>query len=234
MISVILPTYNERENIERLIDSIWSNLEGMPKEIIVVDDDSPDRTWEIVERMSNENDNIKLRRRIKQKGLANAIKEGISLARGDRIILMDADFSMPPDILKRMIDYLDNFDIVVGSRYVGSGKDLRNSPLRVFCSRTINLFASWLLNSSVKDLTSGFLVFKKTAIDLASLKGQYGEYCIELLYKAQKDGLGITEFPYCCISREKGKTKTSPNILRFIQLGTLYISFLLKLRFKKI
>ena len=234
MISVILPTYNERENIERLINSIYHNLEGIPKEIIVVDDDSPDKTWEIVEGMSKVNDNIKVRRRIKQKGLVDAIKEGINLARGNIVILMDADFSMPPDILMRMINYLDNFDMVVGSRYVKDAKDLRDSRLRVYGSRLFNLLARWILSSKVRDLTSGFLVFKKTAIDLSDMRGHYGEYCIGLLYKAQKDGVRITEFPYNFVSREGGETKTDPNIFRFIQLGIIYILFVLKLKFNNI
>lgn len=233
MVSVILPTYNERENIRELIGSI-SNALQEPTEIIVVDDNSPDKTWEIVEGILRVNKNIKLLRRLKERGLVNAIKDGIGFARGEKIILMDADFSMPPDILMRMVSYLDNFDIVVGSRYIEDGKDLRSSTLRVFCSRTFNLFARWLLNSSIKDLTSGFLVFKKTAIDLSSMEGRYGEYCIGLLYKAQKDGLSIMETPYNCISREKGRTKTDPNIFRFIYYGILYILSVLKLRFKNI
>jgi len=229
MVSIILPTYNERENIRELIDSILSNL-MLPIEIIVVDDDSPDKTWEIVEKISKVNDNIKLLRRLKERGLASAIKDGIGLAKGDKIILMDADFSMPPNILTHMISCLDNFDIVVGSRYVKDGKDLRNSPLRVFCSNIFNLSAKRLLNSKIKDLTSCFLVFKKTAVNLSSIRGRYGEYCIGLLYKAQNDGLSIMEFPYNCTSREKGQTKTSPNIFSFLRYGILYMISVLKLR----
>lgn len=233
MVSVILPTYNERENIGNLIESILNNVQ-LPIEIIVVDDDSPDRTWEIVEEMSKVNKNIKSLRRLKERGLASAIKDGISFAEGEKIILMDADFSMPPDILMQMVNHLDNFDIVVGSRYVEGGDDLRDCGFRVFCSRIFNLSVSYLLNSAIKDLTSGFLVFKRTAIDLASLKGQYGEYCIELLYRSQKAGLNIIELPYNCTSRKEGLTKTSPNVFKFIQYGILYIIFVLKLRFKNI
>lgn len=231
MVSVILPTYNERENIAKLIDSIL-NIIRLPIEIIVVDDDSPDRTWEIVEEMSKLNENIKLLRRLKEKGLASAIKDGISFAEREKIILMDADFSMPPDILMHMIGYLDNFDIVVGSRYVKGGRDLRNSPLRVFCSRVFNSFASWFLNSTVKDLTSGFLAFKKTAILPSDIQGQYGEYCIGLLYRAEKKGLRIKEFPYNNLSRKNGQTKTSGDIFRFIRYGILYILSVFKLRFQ--
>lgn len=229
MVSVILPTYNERENIKELINSILSVLQ-LPTEIIVVDDDSPDKTWEIVEEMSRINKNIKLLRRLKEKGLTSAIRDGISFANAGRIILMDADFSMPPNILMHMISCLDNFDIVVGSRYVKGGKDLRNSPLRVFCSKIFNLIARWLLNSRIRDLTSGFLVFKKTAIDPSFIRGRYGEYCIGLLYEAQKYRLSIMEFPYKCTSREKGQTKTSPNIFRFLWYGILYMISVLKLR----
>lgn len=233
MISVILPTYNERENIKGLIGAILDNLQ-VPLEIIVVDDDSPDKTWEVVEEISGINKNIKLLRRLKERRLVNAIRDGISFAKGEKIVLMDADFSMPPAILMRMVSYLDNFDIVVGSRYIEGGKDSRDSFLRVFCSRVFNSFASRFLNSSVKDLTSGFLIFKKTAINPLSIKGQYGEYCIRLLYHAQKAGLKIIEFPYNNISRVGGQTKTSPNIFRFIHYGILYIFFVIKLKFKNI
>lgn len=230
MISVILPTYNERENIQELINSILNILRS-PIEIIVVDDNSPDKTWEIVARASKVNKNIKLVRRLRQRNLASAIGDGVSSTQGEKIVLMDADFSMPPDILTRMLSYLDSFDIVVGSRYVKGGRDLRSSFFRVFCSRIFNLFARCLLNSAIKDLTSGFLAFKKTAIDLSSIRGQYGEYCIGLLYEAEKNSLRIMECPYHCISREKGQTKTDPNIFRFIKLGILYISCVLKLKF---
>lgn len=231
MTSVILPTYNERGNIEELVGSIL-NIIKSPIEIIVVDDDSPDRTWEIVEEMSKVNKNIKLIRRLKERGLTNAIREGLDFARGERIILMDADFSMPPDISMQMVNRLDSLDIVVGSRYVECGRDLRDSPLRVFCSRVFNSFASWFLNSTVKDLTSGFLAFKKTAILPSDIQGRYGEYCIGLLYKAHKNGLQIKELPYNCISRRRGQTKTDPNILKFIHYGLIYIFFLLRLKFK--
>lgn len=233
MVSVILPTYNEKENIKELIDSILDILK-VTTEIIVVDDDSPDKTWEIVEGMSKVNKDIKLLRRLKEKGLASAVKEGISFAKGDKIVLMDADFSMPPDILMHTIGYLDNFDIVVGSRYIEGGNDLRDSDFRIFFSRIFNMFASYLLNSKIRDLTSGFLVFKKAAIDPALIKGQYGEYCIDLLYRAQKDGLNIMEFPYNCTSRKKGQTKSNPNIFRFIQYGILYILHVLKLKFQNL
>lgn len=229
MVSVILPTYNERENIRGLIESILSNL-ALPVEIIVVDDDSPDKTWEVVEKISQLNDNIKLLRRLKERGLASAVKEGISLAKGDKIVSLDADFSMPPGLLKQMVSYLDNVDMVVGSRYVMGGNDSRDSLMRVYSSRFFNLLARWILNSKIRDLTSGFLAFRKTAIQSSSIRGRYGEYCIELLYKAQRDGLSILEFPYNCINRERGQSKTSPDIFSFLRYGILYMISVLKLR----
>lgn len=231
MVSVILPTYNERENIGELINSV-KNAFSFSVEIIVVDDNSADRTWEFVDELSKVNKNIKLIRRIHEKGLASAIREGMAFANGEAIVLMDADLSMPANILMRMAGLLDNFDIVVGSRYIKGAMDSRGSFFRVLCSRIFNLFASRFLNSAVKDLTSGFLVFKKASINPLSIKGKYGEYCIGLLYKAQKDGLSITEFPYNCVSRKRGQTKTSPNAFRFIQYGILYIFAVLKLRFQ--
>lgn len=228
MVSVILPTYNERDSIRDAIDSILNTLRS-PLEIIVIDDNSPDKTWKIVQDLSYVNNNIKLLRRLKQKGLTSAIRDGISIAQGEIIILMDVDFSLPDDILMRMVGSLDNFDIAVCSRYVGDGRDFRNS-FRVFTSRIFNLFAAWFLNSNIRDLNSGFLAFKKNVVDLSSLRGQYGEYCIGLLYQAQKGGLRITELPYSYTSREKGQSKTTSNIFRFIQYGLLYVFSVLRLK----
>jgi dolichol-phosphate mannosyltransferase len=134
IVSVVLPTYNERDNIGSLISAILENVR-CPTQIIVVDDDSPDRTWQVVEEIRAENDNIELVRRIGRRGLASAIAEGISLSRGEVIVWMDCDFSMPPEVIPRLVEALgDGYDIAIGSRYVEGGKDGRESFTRVLTS----------------------------------------------------------------------------------------------------
>ena len=153
-VSVILPTYNESMNIDSMVDSIRKNVKNA--EIIVSDDNSPDKTWEIAKKIKN----VKVIRRLKNKGVGPSIWDGIKIAKGDIIVWMDADLTMPSELIPKMIKALDNYDIVVGSRYVRGGGDKR-SFLRVLTSRMINLFANIILNFRVLDYDSGFVAVKK-------------------------------------------------------------------------
>ncbi len=226
-VSIILPTYNERENIIELIRAIQTNLGGSV-EIIVVDDDSPDGTWKDVEKITNEN--IKLLRRTEQRCLTTAISDGISMARGDIVGWMDCDFSMPPELLPVMIKEIDHYDIVIGSRYVKGGKDARDTLLGIISSIIINFCMTHILDPSVTDYTTGFVVSKKSVFDSIKLKGDYGEYCIDFLYTALKKGFKIKEIPYKCIPRKFGESKTAPNLMKFFMRGTKYITTILRLK----
>ncbi|MEA3488880.1 MAG: polyprenol monophosphomannose synthase [Candidatus Omnitrophota bacterium] len=228
MVSIILPTYNESENITDMINGLYRHVDR-PLEVIVVDDDSPDGTWKIVQEM--ENPGIKVVRRTDTRGLATAIKRGLKEAQGDIVGWMDADMCMPPSVLPGMLASLEEFDIAIGSRYAPGGKDARGF-FRVLTSRVINSFAILLLGADVKDYDSGFIVLKKKVLDkVAFPSAGYGDYFIELIYKSKKAGFRIKEVPYTFTDREKGESKTAPNILEFFRLGTGYLLRILRLRF---
>lgn len=229
-ISVILPTYNERENIENIINSIFNNMDTHT-EVIVVDDNSPDRTWEVVEKIEKSNNNVRLLRRMNKRGLTSAISEGIFLSEGDIVVWMDCDFSMPPEVIPKLIYELNDNDIALGSRYVNQGKDARDSFIRVLASRAVNMFASFVLDSSIKDYSSGFFAVKRDVFDEIKLMPEgYAEYCVDFLYRAKRKGFKIKEVPYITIDRKVGETKTSPNVLTFLRHGVVYIFTVLKLR----
>lgn len=227
MISIILPTYNEKENITNLISNLVDTLEGNDYELIVVDDDSPDMTWKIVEDLKIAK--VKVIRRIGKRGIASAIDEGIQAAQGDYIGWMDCDLSMPPIRLlsmKRGLD--DGFDIVVGSRYVKRGKDTRPF-IRRFTSRLFNTYARLILGGTVKDYDSGFILLKKEVFSKVSFPGYgYGEYFVELMYKCK--GFKILELPYTLVDRKLGKSKTAGNIFQLLRYGFQYGTKVIELR----
>ncbi len=232
-VSIILPTYNERENIADLIGTIKRVLHGLSFEIIVVDDNSPDGTWKVVEEISANDSRVKLIRRIDERGLATAIVRGISEAKGDVIIWMDCDFSHPPELIPMMLNELKRCDAVIASRYApGGGID---AP---FYRKVISLlgdhFASLILSLTVKDCTSGYIAIKRRVLSdirIKPLGSGYGEYFIALLYDLQKKGFRINEIPYIYCMRKKGYSKTSANPFRFVRLMLSYFMTIILIRF---
>jgi dolichol-phosphate mannosyltransferase len=227
-VSIVLPTYNEKDNIVDLIYGIQRNL-GESVEIIIVDDDSPDKTWQHVERLVNEH--IKLLRRTDKRGLTSAIADGIALTKGNIVGWMDCDFSMPPEILPVLINTLDKADIAVGSRFIKGGLDDRDTPFEMLSTKLLNLFARLILTSKIYDYTSGFVVAKREVLEEIELRGDYGEYCIDFLYKAFKKNFKIIEIPYTCIPRRFGESKTAPSLPRFFMRGIKYFKTIIRLRF---
>jgi len=230
-VSIILPTYNERDNIIPLISEIQNQLKDIQYEIIVVDDDSPDKTWLEVEKITNEN--IKLLRRMNQRCLTTAISDGISLSKGEIVGWMDCDFSMPPELLPALVESINGYDIAIGSRYARGGKDERDTLLGIISSKVINYCMRYILDPVVTDYTTGFVVAKKKVFKEIDLRGDYGEYCIDFLYRALKKGFKIKEIPYKCVPRKAGESKTAPNLAKFFMRGTKYIATIIRLRFKK-
>ena len=228
MVSIILPTYNESENITDLVNALYASVE-QPLEVVVVDDDSPDLTWKIAEETGNPG--IRVIRRQGVRGLATAIEAGIKESRGDVVGWMDADMCMPPELLPAMLESLGDHDIAIGSRYARGGRDARGF-FRVATSRVINTFAALLLGFDVKDYDSGFIVMKKSVFDKVPFPSSgYGDYFIELIYRCKKAGFRIKELPYVFTDREKGESKTSPHLLEFFRLGSGYIMRIIRLRF---
>ena len=234
VISVVYPTYNEVQNIQELLQRTTAALSEFPHEIIVVDDDSPDNTWEHAQRVAEHHSQIRVIGRREGKKLVTAIQTGIDAARGKYVVWLDADLSMPPELIPTLLASLQGTDIVVASRYASGGKDQR-PWLRVASSRFINLLANVVLNFKVRDYDSGFVATRKEILlqqPLATDAG-YGDYCIEFLYKAGKKGYTIAEVPFTFTDRRAGESKTAETLRGLFHFGTLYIKKIVSLRLGK-
>jgi len=212
-VSIILPTYNERENITALSESLLDILSshGIPGEIIIVDDNSPDGTGTVADSLSERDSRIKVVHRPARLGLATAIRDGSRAASYGIIVTMDSDFSHPPSIVPELISALNEADIAVGSRYVEGGR--MEGPIhKTILSRMMNSFAGWLLGLSVKDCTGGFHALRKELLQELDLRSRGGEYDLELLYKAKERGCTVREIPFTYKYRARGESKT--NLLR--------------------
>ena len=230
-VSVVIPTYNEREGIKSQIKKI---LEVTPNllEVIVVDDDSPDGTWRIIEELGKEDERIKLVRRTRERGLASAIYAGVSKADGDIVMWLDSDHDPYPELVEEITrSFTEGADVCIASRYVKGGRELRE-PVQKIASRLVNYFASIVLDPSVHDYTTGFVATRKSVLDeIGWDKRGYGEYCIEFLYKAVKRGYVVVEVPFVCKEREMGSSKTGGSFFSLIGLGLDYGLRILRLRF---
>jgi dolichol-phosphate mannosyltransferase len=226
LISVVLPTYNEAENIVPMIAALREVL-GAP-EIIVVDDDSPDMTWKLAEDAG-----ARAIRRIGERGLASAIKRGVEESSGDIIVWMDCDMSMPPSVILKLAAAMEKSgaDIAVGSRYAPGGRDARPF-MRRFTSRAINIFANVMLPVKVRDYDSGFVAVARHVFDKVTISGEgYGEYCIEFLCHAGLAGFKITEIGYEFTDRRAGKSKTAAGgTFSYISLGFQYARRVIAIR----
>ena len=238
--SIILATYNEYENIIPLIERIIKSIPN-EKEILVIDDSSPDGTSELVANYFKKSPVVRLIVRKNERGLRTAIERGISEASGDIIVWMDCDLSMPPEKIPELIEKVTNkgYDVAVGSRYVKGGRDRRTDSgkfilfFHTILSRIIVTFTSLMLNKSFKDWTSGFIAVQSEIIKKIPLNGDYGEFFIEMMYRILQKGYKVIEVPYELIPRERGKSKTATNIWGFFKRGIKYVGCVLKLKFSK-
>jgi len=209
MISVILPTYNESGNIEKLISEISQKLKSYPIEIIVVDDDSPDATGYLVKKKFAGNKSIKIFIRKEDKGLARGVYYGIGKSKGEIIIVMDSDFNHDPEVLPHLLAYKDSYDLVIGSRYIkGGGMEDR---LRYVLSLIYNLLIKNLLRLKTHDNLSGFFLIKRDLLhkfEKENIFVGYGEYFIRLLNIAHKFNFKIKEIPVFYKNRISGVSKS--------------------------
>jgi len=233
-ITVILPTYNERDNIGPLIQRALAALNGYQVEILVVDDDSPDGTWQVVTALVERDPRLRLIRRTGERGLTSAIATGINQSQGAWVGWMDGDLSMPPEDLPRLVSALaDGADMAVGSRYIPGGRDVGHAWVGRAFSRTINLAASLLLDRYIKDYTSGFILARRPVFDRVQLRGDYGEYCIDMLYRALRAGYSVVEVPYHYMPRQSGQSKTATTPWGYVTRGWNYVITIVRLRFDK-
>jgi dolichol-phosphate mannosyltransferase len=230
-ITIILPTYNERDNITALIQRGLKALDDYQVEMLVIDDDSPDRTWQAVEELARQDERVRLIRRSGQRGLTSAITTGITHARGAWVGWMDCDLSMPPEDLPALATALAHgADMAVGSRYVPGGRDIGHPWVALAFSRAINLAAWLVLDQRLRDYTSGFILARRQVFDRIQLRGYYGEYCIDMLYRALLMGFRVQEIAYTCVPRESGESKTATHPLGYVMRGWNYVATIVRLR----
>ena len=216
-VSIILSTYNEASVIENTISEIFSNLGDV--EIILVDDNSTDDTFEIVKKIDNPN--LKKYSR-KTRGLASAFLVGLINSSSDIVGWIDSNMAILAKRLPEMLKLLETNDIVILSRYVEGGKDERSS-LRVLSSQIINFFCRIILTNKIKDYTSGvFLMNRDVILSAVPIATGHGEFFIEFLYKALKEDRKIIEIPYIQPPDIEGRSKTFSSFTRFIYLGFNY------------
>jgi len=226
-ISVVLPTYNECKNIVDLIDAIEAEVSPLVThlQIVVVDDNSPDGTAEVVQQRIQKSGqvHIDLHVRTEERGLASAIKYGLQRSQGDVVVVMDTDFNHDPQMIPQMIDLLKYYDLVIGSRFVmGGGME---EELRYKFSFLYNLFIRVTIRTQIQDNLSGFFAMRRDklmALDLDRIFRGYGEYFIRLLYVAWRQHYKMLEVPVFYVLRRHGQSKSRfLNMLRDYTLCVL-------------
>ncbi len=218
-LSVIIPTYNESQNISRMLDIISSCLPPESNaEIIVVDDNSPDGTWKIAEEYARRSRDrggceIKIINRRDEKGLSSAILRGIRASIGESVVVMDSDFSHPPETITKMIEELkkSDCDIVVASRYVEGGSITGWPFKRKLISRGATKIAQRSLGIKIKDPMSGFFAFRRHIIRNIKFDAIGYKILLEILVKAR--GAKVREIPYNFIDRASGKSKLDKSVI---------------------
>lgn len=239
-VSVVMPTFNEAGHIQDLIRETMGALTdaGVPEyEIIVVDDDSPDLTWEIAKRTPGvDASRISVIRRMSDRGLTASLRDGIRAARHDAIVWMDCDFSHPPDKIPQMLYMLDQgYDVVVNSRYaVGGGEDRggKGGAMQLILSRLLNWGIRLMLKPSFSDYTSGFVATRRAVLERYPLRGDYGEYFIDFIYRVlQGREFRVCELPYVAPPRRSGESKTGTSLAQYVRRGRKYLTAAMRLWF---
>jgi dolichol-phosphate mannosyltransferase len=218
VICVCIPTYNERENLEQMVDALGRVLpdDGI---VLVIDDNSPDGTGEIADRLAAEREHVHVLHRAKKEGLGPAYLEGFKRALelgADFVFEMDCDFSHDPADVPRLAAAAEDADLVIGSRYVAGGGTRNWGLLRRFISRGGSLYAQVLLGVPVRDLTGGFKCYRRAVletIDLEAIHSKGYAFQIETTYRTIKAGFRVREVPITFVDREVGGSKMSRTIV---------------------
>ncbi len=230
-VSVILPTYNEKGNIVALIEEIHNVLDSknIEYEIVIVDDNSPDGTADIVREKFSEDRRVRLLVRKRERGLATAIKYGMEQSTGDFVMVMDTDFNHDPRMLPQFIDFLKYYDMIIGSRFIFGGG--MRDRFRYYCSMIYTIWLRFFLGIRITDKLSGFFSIRKEKLkelDIDSIFFGYGDYFMRLLLKAQKAGYKMLEIPSFYQLRRSGDSKTN-----FIKIFYKYSKEAIKIFFSK-
>ncbi len=231
-VTVFIPTYNEKENIEELIQEILNLSLDFDLTVLVADDNSPDGTGEIVQKLSQKDKRVQVLVRKKRRGRGAGGIDGFKAAlklNPDYVVEMDGDFSHQPRFIPLLLDQGEKYDVVIGSRFIKGGKDLDRNFIRKIITLLVRKFIRHQFRIPIKDVSSGFRCFKKEVlerIDLDDLVSVGPSVVLETLYKAYLMDFKIGEVPIVFVDRKKGKTK--------LTLLTLMETLIMALRFKKL
>lgn len=226
---VVIPTYNERENIESLIQEVLSLSLGL--NILVVDDNSPDGTGAVVSKLAEESPKVRLLTRKKRKGRGSAGVDGFKKALemgADLIIEMDADFSHHPRHIPKLVANANNYQVVLGSRFVPGGADRDRGILRQMVTRLAGLYVRTSLGIKIRDVSSGYRCFRKEVfekVDLDDMISAGPAIVLEILYKVCLNGFSVKEMPIIFEDRRQGQTK--------LDIITLLETLVMVLRLRK-
>ena len=215
---ICLPTYNERENLEPMLNALQSIL-GADDRVLVIDDNSPDGTGQVAERLAGRLRNIEVLHRDHKDGLGPAYIAGFrrALAEGAELVIeLDADFSHDPNDIPRLIEASKNADVVLGSRYVDGGSVENWGVVRRFVSLGGSTYARVLLGTRLRDLTGGFKCFRRRVletIDLDAVTAKGYAFQIELTYRALRAGFTVREIPITFTDRVRGGSKMTRAIV---------------------
>jgi dolichol-phosphate mannosyltransferase len=216
---VVIPTYNEAENLPRIVPAVLDRLPGAT--VLIVDDASPDGTGRLADEMASADPRVRVRHRAAKQGLGRAYLDGFRVALdggADTVVQMDADFSHDPDVLPRLVGPIaaGDADLVIGSRYVPGGGVMDWGLLRRAISRGGSLFARTVLRLSAHDLTGGFKAWRSSTLAAIPFAGVHaGGYVfqIEMTYRASRSGARLLETPIVFRDRRAGASKMSRRII---------------------
>jgi len=231
--SVILPTYNERENlpiIYYLLDKVFVEAK-LSYEVVIVDDSSPDNTLEVAEaiRDSYGEKHVKIVSRKGKLGLGTAYIAGLKAAKGDRIILMDADLSHHPKFIPQMVELMDKtkVEIVTGTRYARGGGVYGWDMRRKLVSKGANFLADFLLNPGVSDLTGSFRLYERKVLEeiLPQIQCKGYAFQMEIIVRSKKAGFRVDEVPISFVDRIYGESKLGKKEIIMYAQGLMQLFF---------
>ena len=215
---IVIPTYNEKENIREIVGAILKL--GLNLDILIVDDNSPDGTGEIADRLSGEREAVHVLHREEKSGLGAAYMAGFKYALAyqyDLIFEMDADFSHDPKYIPQFLDKIESSDLVIGSRYT-DGVNVVNWPIkRLLLSYYANMYSRIVTGMPIRDATGGYKCFRRAVLEAMDLDGVSSTgyaFQIEMNFRAWKKGFRIRELPIVFWDRQKGVSKMSFNIAK--------------------
>jgi dolichol-phosphate mannosyltransferase len=215
---VILPTYNEAENLERIVSAVLDQLPAS-RRVLIVDDNSPDGTGQIADRLAGADRSVSVLHRERKEGLGPAYLAGFRVALdggAQRIVEMDADFSHDPAYLPALIGATGEADLAIGSRYIPGGGVTDWGPMRRFISRGGSAYARVMLGLPVRDLTGGFKCFRREvleSINLGTIEARGYAFQVETTYRALRAGFRVVEVPIVFRDRRDGSSKMSKSIV---------------------